>query len=247
MRAGSTRCFRWATGCCRGPTSVSCAHGGTVPSLRPPARAPAPTSSHCRVECAAALPPTSVAPPSLSVPGPASPGAGAGGPSLLFGRGREHEQEAELLAAGGCAALCAVWSSGGSARPPTTSGCGRRNWLAAKTRWRTTTAVAERVTRTLPTCEKPRARQRRAIVSPTEPTSGHWYSTTVPSNAGHWSPRGESVAGRGPSDHQRRGVSGTAMAGGGGAAAAEAVLLRAAGGIGAVRLGRRAAAARPRL
>ena len=102
---------------------------------------------------------------------PRGTAAGAGGPGLLSGRGRGGEHEAELLAAGGCAALCAVWSSGGSARPPTTSGCGRRKWLAAKKRWRTTTAVAERVTKTLPTCEKPRARQRRAIVSPTEPTS----------------------------------------------------------------------------
>ena len=76
MRAGSTRCFRWATGCCRGPILVSYAHGGMVASLRPPARAPDPSPPHCRVECAAALPPTSVAPnPSLSVPGPASLGA----------------------------------------------------------------------------------------------------------------------------------------------------------------------------
>ena len=47
----------------------------------------------------------------MSVPGPASPGAGAGGPGLLSGRGRGGEHEAELLAAGGCAASWA-WLPG---------------------------------------------------------------------------------------------------------------------------------------
>ena len=61
-------------------------------------RAPAPTSS-------------AVARNLLSVPGPASPGAGAGGPGLLSGRGRGGEHEAELLAAGGCAASWA-WLPG---------------------------------------------------------------------------------------------------------------------------------------
>ena len=60
-------------------TSVSCAHGGTVPSLCSSARAPTPTPSRCRVEgVGTAQPPPAAAPPS-----PAAAAAPRAAPPLV--------------------------------------------------------------------------------------------------------------------------------------------------------------------
>ena len=104
-RAGSTRSAGRVIGCYGGPKELLDAAGiGELrsrrdgpfgPSQRSPARAPTPTPSRCRAECAAALPSTQIASgPSLSVPatGPDSvpPQEGEHAVEVLLNRGQER-------------------------------------------------------------------------------------------------------------------------------------------------------------